>query len=161
MERFIVILCTLLLTLSASTQVSISMQTNEQQKSQVIDLTNINPHTTSQTGGQQQPNNQQNPGLTAIDNLKDIAIDMPKYKAKIAFGQKMHGCGEACDDCLGCFYQHTYGPSSLLSPVFSAVALLFFNQNMFTWGNTLAGLGIAMKLWSYYAGQRLRQLEAM
>ena len=76
MERFIIILCTLFITLSASPHVSISMQTNEQQKSQVIDLTNIKPPVTSQTGGQtnvqQQQHSQQNPGLTAIDNLEPV-----------------------------------------------------------------------------------------
>ena len=165
MERFIVILCTLFITLSASPHVSISMQaTDEQQKSQVIDLTNIKPQVTSQTGGQtnaQQPSGQQNTALNVLDNINVPQDNLPAYNPTTPFGQKLKACAEACDDCLECFYHQTYGPSHLEAILLTPVGAAFYNLNMLDWGNVFFGIAFGMGAWAFWAKHRMQQLAAV
>ena len=164
MERFIVILCTLLMTLSASTQVSLSMQTQKDAQQQPpIDLTNINPNVQSQNNGQtsaQQQHGQQSTALNVFENLNIPQDNLPEYKPKTAFGKKLKECGEACDDCLECFYHHTYGPTHLAAILLTPVGAFFYNLDMLDWGNVFFGLTFGMGAWAFWAKHRIQQLAA-
>ena len=138
--------------------------TDEQQKSQVIDLTNINPHVTTQTGGQtntqQHQSGQQNTALNVFDNLNVPTDNLPAYKPKTPFGKKLQECGEACDDCLECFYHQTYGPSHLAAILLTPVGAAFYNLDMLDWGNVFFGLTFGMGAWAFWAKHRIQQLAA-